>query len=301
MGFCNLTWNRSRNCSDYRASRVVKNQIARAAIRVNPDVDGGTHSKISTGKKHNKFGIEQEQVSEIFALARDLPNLQLDGLTMHIGSQLTDLRPLGEAFTNLRRLVLQLRQEGHTIARLDLGGGIGVAYAQEKLIDLADYANMVKYAVGDLGCHLIFEPGRYLVAKAGLLLSRVIGTKSNSSRKFVILDAAMNDLMRPALYNSYHEIMPVIAPPDSAAIAQYDVVGPVCESTDIFAEHRPLPPLKAGDLVMIADCGAYGASLSSSYNSRNLPAEIMVSEGQSRLVRRAITTEDLLQFELDSD
>ena len=280
---------------------VAKNRVARAAIRVNPDVDGGTHSKISTGKKHNKFGIEQEQVPEIFAMARDLPQIQLDGLTMHIGSQLTDLRPLGEAFANLRRLVLQLRQEGHTITRLDLGGGIGVAYAQEKLIDLADYANMVNYAVGDLGCGLIFEPGRYLVAKAGLLLSRVIGTKSNSSRKFVIIDAAMNDLMRPALYNSYHEIMPVNAPTADEAMTPYDVVGPICESTDIFAEHRPLPPLKAGDLVMIADCGAYGAALSSSYNSRNIPAEIMVSEGQSRLVRRAITTEDLLRFESEGD
>ncbi|MDI9348563.1 MAG: diaminopimelate decarboxylase [Candidatus Symbiobacter sp.] len=279
------------------ALAAAKNVTARAAIRVNPDIDGGTHAKISTGNKHNKFGIEQAQVAEIFAHARQLPSLQLDGLSVHIGSQLTELKPLALAFAALRQLVLSLRQSGHRLTRLDLGGGIGVSYRGEKLIDLAAYAALVNENVGDLGCRLIFEPGRFLVAKAGILLTRVIATKANSSRNFVILDAAMNDLMRPALYDSYHDIVPVVtrhAPPQ-----RVDVVGPVCESADIFAEHRHLPPLTPGDLVMIADTGAYGASMSNSYNSRHLPAEIMVEDSKARLVRRAISTLDLLQFEPD--
>ena len=283
----------------HRLARLAQSKgvTARAAIRVNPDVDGGTHAKISTGNKYNKFGIEWEQVAAIFADARAFSHLQLDALSMHIGSQLTDIAPLDRAFANLRSLVMQLRGAGHTITRLDLGGGIGVAYRGKKLIDLGDYASIVNKNVGDLGCRLIFEPGRFLVAKAGILLSRVIANKANSSRHFVIIDAAMNDLIRPALYKAYHKIMPVIAAAPDTPLSPVDIVGPVCESSDIFAKQRPLPPLKAGDLVMIADSGAYGAAMSSSYNSRTLPCEIMVRNGQSNIIRRPITTEDLLRFE----
>ena len=273
---------------------VARGVVADIGIRVNPDVDARTHEKVSTGKAENKFGIDMADAQAAFARAGELAGVHPVALAVHIGSQLTDLEPFRVAFTRLAGLVEELRAAGHEISRLDLGGGLGIPYREEALPLPVDYAAMVKQAVGHLGCHLVFEPGRMLVGNAGILVSRVIYVKQGRSRRFVIVDAAMNDLMRPAMYDSWHQIKPLLEPAGDAAFEPVDVVGPACETSDTFARQRPMPPLREGDLLAIFTAGAYGAVMASSYNSRLLTPEVLVHGADWSVVRARPTHEDLL-------
>lgn len=253
------------------------------AIRVNPDVDADTHHKISTGRHHDKFGIDIGQAREIYARAATLPGIAPTSVAVHIGSQLTDLSPFRDAFARVAELVRELRADGHDITTLDLGGGLGIDYGQGTPPDPRDYAAVVAETVGDLGCTLVFEPGRFLAGPAGVLLSEVIYVKDTGTRRFAIVDAAMNDLVRPAMYEAHHEIMSVRAPDGESRT--YDIVGPVCETGDTFATGRDMPTLAAGELVVIRDAGAYGAVMASGYNSRPLVAEVLVQGDRFSTVR----------------
>lgn len=246
------------------------------AIRINPDVDPKTHAKISTGLKQNKFGIEMETALQLYDKASRMSGIKIQGVSVHIGSQLMNLQPFRLAFTVLRGFVEELRQRGHAIATLDLGGGFGISYGDDEPPILSDYAAIVRETVGDMGCKLLFEPGRMIVGNAGVLVTKVLYVKKTSSRTFVIVDAGMNDLMRPALYGARHKIIPVSEPASGNALAAVDIVGPVCESSDIFAEQEPMPPLNEGDLLAIRSAGAYGAAMANQYNSRPLVKEIAV-------------------------
>lgn len=270
---------------------------APVAIRINPDVDAGTHGKIATGRKEDKFGIEWTAAHRVFAEAALMPSIRLHGLAVHIGSQLTRIEPFAAAFRRLRDLVAMLRADGHAVASLDLGGGLGVPYGDEAVPELptpAAYAASVRETLGDLGCELILEPGRMLVANAGILVTRVLYVKAGAMRTFVIVDAGMNDLLRPALYGAYHAIVPVAAPPPGTPLAPVDVVGPVCETSDTFAVGRPLPPLEPGALLAVRTAGAYGAAMASSYNARLLPAEVLVKGGRFAVVGERMRLADLL-------
>ncbi len=267
---------------------------APVALRVNPDVDARTHAKISTGKSENKFGIDLGHAAAVAAEARSLPGIELAGLAVHIGSQLGELDPYRQAFARVAGLVGELREAGIELRRLDLGGGLGIAYGDEAAPSLADYAAIARATVGQLGLPLIFEPGRRLVGNAGLLVTRVIHVKEGVSRNFVIVDAAMNDLLRPALYDAYHAIVPVREPAADAPARRIDIVGPICESADIFAEQRPLPPVAAGDLLAICSVGAYGAVMSSTYNLRLPAPEVMVRDHEFAIVRPRPTYSDIL-------
>jgi diaminopimelate decarboxylase len=267
---------------------------ASIALRVNPDVDARTHAKISTGKKENKFGIELGRVQAVALSAAALPGIRLRGLAVHIGSQLTDLAPFRLAFARLAELVGELRAAGLTIDQLDLGGGLGVSYQGETPPSLLDYAAIVKGAVDNLGVALAFEPGRLLVAEAGALVASVVYVKDGSTRRFLILDAAMNDLIRPALYEAWHEIVPLRQPRIGAPTEPVDIVGPVCETGDTFATQRALPPVTEGELVAILSAGAYGAAMSSTYNSRLLIPEVLAGNGEFAIVRARPSYEDLL-------
>jgi diaminopimelate decarboxylase len=274
---------------------TARGAVADIAIRVNPDVDALTHEKVSTGKAENKFGIDMAAAPAAFARAEELAGVHPVALAVHIGSQITDLEPFRAAFTRLAGLVEELRAKGHEISRLDLGGGLGIPYREEELPLPVDYAAMVKQTVGHLGCHLVFEPGRMLVGNAGILVSRVIYVKQGRTRRFVIVDAAMNDLMRPAMYDSWHQIKPLLEAAEDAVFEPADVVGPACETSDTFARQRPLPPLREGDLLAIFTAGAYGAVMASSYNSRLLTPEVLVHGGDWSVVRARPTHEDLLK------
>ncbi|HVZ02606.1 MAG TPA: diaminopimelate decarboxylase [Dongiaceae bacterium] len=262
-----------------------KGKRAPVALRINPDVDALTHAKISTGKAENKFGIDLAHAPEVYAEAAKLPGIEAQGLACHIGSQLLDIAPYKAAFGKLADLTRQLRASGLAVQRIDLGGGVGVAYKGEPTISTDSYVEAIASTVGNLGCALEIEPGRSIVAEAGLLLSRVINVKSGVSRKFVIVDAAMNDLIRPALYDAYHEIVPVDAPADGAPVERMDIVGPICETGDQFAAQRPMPPVKAGDFVAFSTAGAYGAVMASTYNTRPLVPEVMVKGAEFAIVR----------------
>jgi diaminopimelate decarboxylase len=266
------------------------------AIRINPDVDAGTHAKISTGRKENKFGVAIEPAPALYAQAANLPGIIVQGVSMHIGSQLIKLDPFRAAYTRAREFVQQLRAEGHIISVLDVGGGLGIPYAPGDPTPPhpQEYGVMVREILGDLGCRLVFEPGRMIVGNAGILVSQVMYVKKAGERNFVILDAAMNDLIRPTLYGAYHEIITVQQPGDHVALEPADIVGPVCETGDTFAEARPLPPLKEGDLVAFRTAGAYGAVMSNSYNSRLLTPEVMVKGDQYEVVRARPSYDDLL-------
>jgi len=274
---------------------VAAGRTVEVAIRVNPDVDANTHAKITTGKKENKFGIEWDRVPEIYRLAQALPGIAPVAVACHIGSQLTEIGPFRAAFLRLRDLVGQLRADGIDIRRLDLGGGIGVPYDGETPPAPAEYAEAVREILGDLGCRFLFEPGRLLVGNAGLLVSEVVRVKPGSTRTFVVVDAAMNDLMRPALYDAFHAILPEREPAATAPRAAVDVVGPVCETGDTFARQRVLPPLAAGDLVAFATAGAYGAAMASTYNSRPLVPEVMVKEDRFAVVRPRPSHEEMIR------
>ncbi len=255
------------------------------ALRINPDVDAGTHEKITTGRSENKFGIDLGILPEVLDLIRARPALRLCGLAVHIGSQLVEIAPYQAAFSRLVALYGELRGEGWPLESLDLGGGLGIAYRDETPPTPEAFADVVAETTAGLNAKLIFEPGRHLVGAAGLLLARVIYVKEGSARRFVILDAAMNDLIRPTLYDAWHDLLPVKEPARDAAMEPADIVGPICESGDIFAKARHLPPLTAGDLVAFSHAGAYGAVMASTYNSRPLTPEALVKGKAFSLVR----------------
>jgi diaminopimelate decarboxylase len=259
---------------------------ARVALRVNPDVDARTHAGISTGKAENKFGIELGQAQAAYVEAARLPGIEVSGLAVHIGSQLTETEPYRIAFAKMAALVSELRQAGLAIREIDVGGGLGIAYGDEAAPSIGDYAAAVKQTVGALGLPLIFEPGRRIVGHAGILVTRVIYVKDGVSRNFLIVDAAMNDLMRPALYDAYHAIMPVAEPASDAPTRKVDIVGPICESTDRLAEQRAMPPIAADDLLAICSTGAYGAVMASTYNLRRPAPEVMVRGHEYAIVRQ---------------
>ena len=270
---------------------------AAITIRVNPDIDAGTHAKITTGRKENKFGIDIDLAREAFALAGRLPNLTVVGVAMHIGSQLTSLDPYRAAIVRVRSLIGELRADGHHIDRFDIGGGLGIVYADEKPPSIAEFMRLVARETEGLGCELTFEPGRRLVGEAGVLVSEVILVKPGAAKTFVIVDAAMNDLIRPTLYEAWHDIVPVRAPRPDAATIRCDIVGPICESGDYLAQNRDLPPLAAGDLVMVRSAGAYGAVMASTYNSRPLAPEVMVDGTRFAVTRPRPTIDEMLSAE----
>jgi diaminopimelate decarboxylase len=269
---------------------------APVAIRVNPDVDAKTHEKIATGRKENKFGIPLSRAREVYALAGRLPGIEVVGVDVHIGSQLTDLAPFEAAYGLVADLTVALRADGHDIRRLDLGGGLGIPYTRSNEVPPlpSDYGAMVKRTVGHLGCEVEIEPGRLIAGNAGVLLSRVIWVKAGEDRTFVILDAAMNDLIRPAMYGAHHDIVPVVEPAPGSTLAPVDIVGPVCETGDTFARARPMPPLAEGDLVAFRSAGAYGAVMASEYNARPLVPEVLVRGDQFAVIRARPTYEEMI-------
>jgi diaminopimelate decarboxylase len=270
-------------------------QRASVSIRVNPDVDAKTHAKISTGKADNKFGITYLRASEVYARAAALPNIDVTGVDMHIGSQITELAPFEQAFKLMGELVVRLKEEGHNIRHVDLGGGLGVPYRGDNDIPPHpdEYAAMVKRTLGHLGLKYMMEPGRMIVGNAGIMVSRVIYVKENEGKTFVVQDAAMNDLIRPTLYDAYHEILAVDEGRNETSL-EADMVGPVCETGDYFAKSRRMPKFEQGDLVAIMTAGAYGAVQSGTYNTRPLIPEILVKDDQFAVVRPRQTYEELI-------
>ena len=266
-------------------------------IRVNPDVDARTHEKIATGKKDNKFGIPIGRASEVYAEAASLPGLKVIGIDVHIGSQLTDLEPFEQAYLKVADLTHRLRSEGHDITRLDLGGGLGIPYERSNEAPPlpSDYGALIKRTVGHLGCEIEIEPGRLISGNAGVLISKVIYVKHGEGRDFLILDAAMNDLIRPSMYGAHHDIVPLVQPAPGAESQPYDVVGPVCETGDTFAKARNLTPLAAGDLIAFRSAGAYGAVMASEYNSRPLIPEVLVKDDQFAVIRARPTFDEMLK------
>lgn len=258
---------------------------APVAMRVNPDVDARTHAKITTGRAENKFGVDLAHARAAYAEAAAMPGIEVAGVAVHIGSQLTELEPYRATFARIAALAGELRAQGHAIRRLDLGGGLGIDYGLKPVPSVADYAAAVREAVGGLGLDIVLEPGRRLVGDAGVLLTRVLFVKEGATRTFVVVDAGMNDLIRPALYDAYHAIVPVREADTGAPRLPVDVVGPICESADIFAEQRPLPPVRAGDLLAIKCAGAYAAVMASGYNGRLPAPEVMVRGARFEIVR----------------
>ena len=279
---------------------VELEQIAPITIRINPDVDAKTHAKISTGKKEDKFGIPISRAREVYALAAGLPGLKIVGIDVHIGSQLTELEPFALAYEKVAKLAEILRADGHEIMRLDLGGGLGIPYEKNNGYppSPADYGALIREKVGHLGCEIEIEPGRFITGNAGLLVSEVIYVKEGEDREFLIVDGAMNDLIRPAMYGAHHEIVPIVEPAAGADYQPYDVVGPVCESGDTFAKGRALPEMQAGDLIAFRSAGAYGAVMASEYNSRPLVPEVMVHGDQFAVIRARPSLEDIINRDI---
>jgi diaminopimelate decarboxylase len=273
-----------------------KGRTAHVSLRVNPDVDARTHAKIATGKAENKFGIPISRAREVYARAAKLPGLRATGVDMHIGSQITDLAPFDDAFALLSEFVRTLRGDGHTISHIDLGGGLGIPYREdnEPPPHPDAYAAMVKRATRDLGCTLIFEPGRLIVGNAGILVTRVLYLKRGETKSFVIVDAAMNDLIRPTLYEAHHDVRPVREADPGAPRIVADVVGPVCESGDFLALERDLPEPRPGDLLAVMSAGAYGAVQAGTYNTRPLVPEVLVRQGEWALVRPRLDADALI-------
>ncbi len=274
-----------------------KGVTARIAIRVNPDVDALTHAKITTGTRENKFGIEWTRAHEVCARAAAMPGIELSGLAVHIGSQLLDLEPFRAAYTRLSDLAAMLRADGLEVRNLDLGGGLGIPYDGGPSPSPRDYASVIRETVADLGCRIILEPGRIIAGNAGVLVASVVYVKAGAVKNFVIVDAAMNDLLRPALYGAGHAITPVREPSADGKLEEADVVGPICESGDTFAAACPLPPMSRGDLIAFRTAGAYGAVMASGYNARSLPPEVMVDGGDFQVVRERVGVDDLMARE----
>jgi diaminopimelate decarboxylase len=277
--------------NEIAAARKVQ---ARISVRVNPDVDAGTHEKISTGRKSDKFGVPWNGVWETYEKARSLPHLDVQGVACHIGSQITNLTPFVDAFAKVTDLAGELLATGFPLQRIDLGGGLGIRYKDETPVAVPDYAEAVMKHVRSLGLKLFLEPGRSISASAGALISGVQFIKHTEGKSFVVLDAGMNDLARPAIYGAYHKIVPVR---QGAAEEGYDVVGPVCESSDIFGSNRRLPKVESGDLVAILDAGAYGAAMSSNYNTRGLLPEVLVDDDQFRIIRERQSFAEIIALE----
>lgn len=279
-------------------SQVAVSMGLRAPItvRVNPDVDARTHAKIATGKSENKFGIPIARARQVYAEAAALPGIEVVGIDVHIGSQLTDLAPFEAAYQKVADLTLALRADGHTISRLDLGGGLGIPYVNSNEAPPlpSDYGDLIRRCVGDLGCQIEIEPGRLISGNAGVLLSRVIYVKSGEGRDFLILDGGMNDLLRPAMYDAHHDIVPVIETAPGVEPARFDIVGPICESGDTFAKERPMPALSAGDLVAFRSAGAYGAVMASEYNTRPLVPEVLVQGVQWAAIRPRPSVDEII-------
>jgi diaminopimelate decarboxylase len=273
-----------------------RGRTARIAIRVNPDVDAKTHHKISTGKSENKFGIPISQARAVYARAATLPGIKVTGVDMHIGSQITDLQPFDDAFALLSEFVRDLRSDGHAIDHVDLGGGLGIPYREEAEPPPHPerYAEIVKRNTHNLGCTLVFEPGRLIVGNAGILVTKVVYVKDGEGKTFVIVDAGMNDLIRPTLYDAHHDIKPVVLPGPGAPGLVADVVGPVCETGDYLALDRAMPRPVAGDLLAVMTAGAYGAAQAGTYNSRLLVPEVMVNGADYAVVRPRQTYEELI-------
>ena len=282
-------------------SRLASGQgkTARISVRVNPDVDAGTHAKISTGKSENKFGIPIARARAVYARAAKLPGIRVTGADMHIGSQITDLSRMETAFRILAEFVQTLRADGHTISHIDFGGGLGIPYHMDQAAPPlpSAYAAMVKRVTHNLGCTLMFEPGRMIVGNAGILVSRVIYVKHGDAKNFVIIDAAMNDLIRPTLYEAHHDILPLREAGPNPQTIVADVVGPVCETGDYLALGRSLPEPKAGDLLAIMTAGAYGAVQSGTYNTRALVPEVLVKDDQYAVVRPRLEVDALIAMD----
>lgn len=270
--------------------------IAPITVRVNPDVDAKTHEKISTGKKGDKFGVPIDRASEVYALAASLPGLKVVGIDVHIGSQLTQLEPFELAYEKVKDLTIQLRAEGHEIIRLDLGGGLGIPYERSNEAPPlpTDYGAMVKRVLGDLDVEIEIEPGRLISGNAGIMVSKVIYLKEGADRQFLIIDGAMNDLVRPAMYGAYHDIIPVNERPAGAQSATYDIVGPICESGDTFAKGRSMAAVVPDELIAFRSAGAYGAVMSSEYNSRPLIPEVLVQGDQFAVIRQRPTFDEMI-------
>ncbi len=278
------------------ARAVAAGKTAPVSLRINPDVDAKTHKKISTGKAENKFGVPWQRAREVYARMAELPGIRATGIDTHIGSQITDLQPYDDAYRLLAELADTLRADGHAIEHVDLGGGLGIPYKTDNnpppLPDA--YAAIVKKHVSKLGLKVIFEPGRLIVGNAGILVSEVIYVKEGEAKNFVIVDAAMNDLIRPTLYDAFHDIKPVVQPPANAPRLTADIVGPICESGDYLGHDRELPKLKSGDLVAVSTAGAYGAVQSGTYNTRLLVPEVLVNGDRFAVVRERRTYEELI-------
>jgi diaminopimelate decarboxylase len=276
-----------------------KSRAADISIRVNPDIDPKTHAKIATGKAENKFGIPISRAREVYARAAELKGVRVTGVDMHIGSQITELDPFSDAFALLADFVRELRADGHVIRHVDLGGGLGIPYREdnEPPPDPSAYAAVVKRTTRDLDCQLIFEPGRLIVGNAGILVTRVLYVKRGEAKTFVIVDAGMNDLVRPTLYDAHHDLRPVKEAPVGAPRLIADLVGPVCESGDFIAQDRPMTEPKAGDLVAIMSAGAYGAVQASTYNTRALVPEVLVRKGEWALVRPRVSVQELIALD----
>ena len=278
---------------------LAAGKVAHVSFRINPDVDAKTHAKISTGKKENKFGIAYERARAVYARAATLPGIKASGIDMHIGSQITALQPFEDAFRLLRELVGLLRADGHQIDHVDVGGGLGIPYKDDNNPppEPDAYAAIVKQQLSELGCRIITEPGRLIVGNAGILVTEVIFIKDGGEKSFVIVDAAMNDLIRPTLYEAHHEVRPVQLSAANAPRTRADIVGPVCETGDYLALDREMAIPKPGDLLAVGSAGAYGAVLSSTYNSRRLIPEVLVNGDQYHVIRRRPTYEELLALD----
>ena len=272
-------------------------KTARISLRVNPDIDAGTHEKISTGKAENKFGIAWDEAEASYAKAATLPGLEIVGIDIHIGSQITELTPFRNAFTKVADLLEKLTDAGHNITTLDLGGGLGIPYGPEDAPPPSpeDYANLIDEIFGDRECRIFLEPGRLIAGNAGILVTSVIRTKKGEAKNFIIVDAAMTELMRPTLYGAYHDIQPVITNGNVQDV--WDVVGPVCETGDFLGSERSLPEPQKGDLLAIFTCGAYGASLGSSYNTRLSAPEVLVDNEKFEIIRARPQYDDILALE----
>ena len=281
------------------ARAVALGKVAHVSFRINPNVDAKTHAKISTGKKEDKFGIAFDHAHHAYRRAAELEGVKVTGIDMHIGSQITALDPFDDALKVMVQLIGELRAEGHEISHIDVGGGLGVPYRDDSDLppDPSAYATIIKRHLGNIGAKVIFEPGRLIVANAGILVSEVVYVKDGGEKTFVIVDAAMNDLIRPTLYEAWHEIRPVALQAASAPWMRADIVGPVCESGDYLARDREVPKLKAGDLVAVGSAGAYGAVQASTYNSRPLVPEVLVSGDKYHVIRRRPTIEEMIALD----
>lgn len=279
------------------------NKRTSITIRVNPDIDAKTHEKISTGKKDNKFGIPINRAREVYLKASQMSGVKVVGVDVHIGSQLTDLEPFRMAFTKLAELVNNLLKDGHEINSLDLGGGLGISYKKTNDVQpsLQEYGQIIRETVGSLGCKILVEPGRFIVGNAGILVSEIIYKKFGEDREFLIVDSAMNDLIRPSLYAAYHEILPIKKPNNNSSFVCYDVVGPVCETGDTFATQRTLMEMESGELLAFMSAGAYGSVMASEYNTRPLIPEVLVKDDNFSIIRARPLIEDIIQRDIVPD